>query len=299
VEVDIELTAQLLAAMDLLPAEKNDLSALLIKLGPRGLTEPVEVTSYATGLAKYLRDNVDDCRIKFWLRELVRMSLEIPDASAISVIDNTYPSNLLDCFDLPPILFFRGTVSSDDNSSIAIVGSRKASSFELRTAAKLARIAGEANITVVSGLAAGVDEQAHQGALHVGGRTLAIIGCGLDRLAGNLELSSRICRNGAVLTPYRPGSPTTRSSLVARNAVISGLSLVSVVVAAGPQSGSFSEAEAAVRQGRRVLFWAPSLEGQPWARIFVESNPRVSFFDDPTEIVKLTSREAETMNRKR
>lgn len=297
-EFDTELTVRLLAAMDLLPAEGSDLSALLLKAGVEALTEPVDQAGYDARLAEYLRKNITPDRLQFWSRELVRMFNQVPDATVTNVVGKNYPMNLLDCFDLPPVLFVRGNVSRGDALSAAIVGSRKASASELKVAADLAYAAGEANITVVSGLAVGVDTCAHQAALRAGGRTFAVIGCGLDRLAHNLELSDQICGNGAVLTPYRPGAPTTRSSLVARNAVISGLSSISVIVAASPKSGSFSEAEAAIRQNRKVLFWAPSLQSHSWARKFIYSNPGAAFFDNPAELIKLTNKEFELMRQR-
>jgi DNA processing protein len=290
---DTELTARLLAAIDLLPADGSDLSVLLLTAGVRGLTEPVNQVGYDADLANYLRNNIDHDRLQFWHSALTSMYSDVPDATVISVIDKDYPANLLDCFDLPPVLFVRGNFSSADNWSVAIVGSRDASDSELEAADNLARAAAEANIPVVSGLATGVDTSAHESALSAGGRTLAVIGCGLDRLEHNLGLSDQISRSGAVLTPYRPGAPTTRSSLVARNAVISGLSLVSVLVAAGPQSGSFSEAEAAIRQGRKVLLWAPSLEAHRWAQMFVDSNPNAAFFEDPAELVEVMRQSSE------
>lgn len=295
-QADSELTTRLLAAIDLLPAEGSDLSALLLAAGTRGLTEPVDDARYEADLADYLRKNIGQDRLQFWRGALDQMLAEVPDATATSVVNKSYPPNLLRCFDLPPILFVRGHVSPGDAVSVAIVGSRRASASDLQAATDLARVAAEADIAVVSGLATGVDTSAHQSTLSAGGRTLAVIGCGLDRLTHNLGLSNRICRSGAVLTPYRPGAPATRSSFVARNAVISGLSLVSVIVAASPQSGSFSEAEAAVRQGRKVLLWAPSLERHRWAQSFVSSNPSVAFFEDPADLISLVSQEAQIMS---
>jgi DNA processing protein len=289
---------RLLAAMDLLPAEGSDLSALLLKIGAEALFEPTDQIGYDAKLAEYLRENISHDRIQFWARELARLSIQVPDATVTSVVGESYPKNLLSCFDLPPVLFIRGSVSPDDAVSIAIVGSRKASESELKAAADLASAAREGNITVVSGLAAGIDTKAHQGALRLGGRTIAVIGCGLDRLTHNLELADKICKNGAVLTPYRPGAPTTRSSLVARNAIISGLAAISIIVAADPKSGSLSEAEAAIRQGRKVLFWAPSLESQSWAWRFADCNPNVAFLDSAVDLVGLTYREVELMRQK-
>jgi DNA protecting protein DprA len=290
-----DFAVRLLAAMDLLPAEGSDLSALLLAGGAQALTEATPQVGYDAKLARYLRENISHDRLQFWSRELTRMLTQKPDATVTSVIGKAYPTNLLACFDRPPVLFARGNVSLDDALSVAIIGSRKASESELKAAADLAIAAGEANITVVSGLSPGIDTTAHESTLHAGGRTFAVIGCGLDRLTHNLELSDQICRRGAVLTPYRPGAPTTRSSLVARNAVISGLSLISIVVAANPKSGSLSEAEAAIRQDRKVLLWAPSLEPQGWARKFVDCNNGVAFFDDAAELVRLTHKEFEVM----
>lgn len=293
-----DLTVRLLAAMDLLPAEGSDLSALLLEGGAEALTEPTHHVGYDAKLATYLCENINYDRLQFWSRELTRISLEMPDATVTSVIGKAYPANLLSCYDLPPVLFFRGSISSDDALSVAIVGSRKASEPELKAAADLAVAAGEAHISVVSGLATGIDTIAHKSTLEAGGRTLAVIGCGLDRLTHNLELSTQIRGSGALLTPYRPGAPTTRSSLVARNSVISGLSLISIVVAASPRSGSLAEAEAAIRQDRKVLFWAPSLEPQGWARKFVDCNHGATFFDDVAEPVRLAYEKFEVMKRK-
>jgi DNA protecting protein DprA len=297
VQSDTEFTARLLAAMDLLPAEVSDLSALLIRLGPRSLTEHIDEAGYDRDLGDYLRSNIDCDRLRYWQNACTRMLTDIPDAIAVSVISEDYPVNLFKCHDLPPVLFVRGNLCKEDAMGVAIIGSRKASTSELRAANDLARAAAEARLTVVSGLATGVDTIAHQKTLSVGGRTIAVLGCGLDRLSHNIELSDEIAKNGAVLTPYRPGAPATRSSLISRNAVISGLSIVSIVVAAGPQSGSISEAEAAMRQGRKVLLWAPSLERYRWARSFVSANAKAEFFDRPGDMIEFIRREVDSMSR--
>lgn len=170
--------------------------------------------------------------------------------------DTEYPNRLLQMPDYPAVLFVWGdeTVLADE-VMLSVVGTRKASAYSVRVTEVLATAFGKAGATVVSGGALGVDSAAHWGALKGGGKTIAVLGCGLgvDYLRENENLRREVAKHGAVVTEFFPFTPASRTTFPMRNRLISGLSLGTVVVEAGERSGSLITARLALEQGRDVF----------------------------------------------
>jgi DNA processing protein len=169
--------------------------------------------------------------------------------------DPSYPPWLAAIVDPPPVLWVRGNRSALDRPAVAIVGSRAGSPYALAVAERLASDLAAQRIVVVSGLARGVDSAAHRGALLVAGSTIAVMGCGADRVypGEHRALARDIAASGAVLSELAPGTPPRGVFFPRRNRIISGLSRAVVVVEAGIKSGSLITARCALEQGRDVL----------------------------------------------
>lgn len=174
---------------------------------------------------------------------------------ALTLDDAEYPLRLREIPVPPPVIFVKGEVTPKDGLAVALVGTRRASYYGLKTCRRLARELARRGVTVVSGLARGIDTAAHQGALEGGGRTLAVLGCGLDVVypPENRELYRQIAGQGALLSEYPLGTPPEPHNFPRRNRLISGLALGVVVVEAGEQSGAHITAHCALEQGREVL----------------------------------------------
>ena len=173
---------------------------------------------------------------------------------AIAWNDPRFPAQLLAIGDCPPALWCRGSLECLGAPLVAIVGSRAASAVSLEIAARVAADLAERGVTVVSGLARGVDSAAHRGALQKG-TTVAVLGSGLDRVypAEHACLADEISHTGAVLSEFPPGTPPLPFHFPLRNRVISGLSRAVVVIEASDKSGSLITATCALEQGREVM----------------------------------------------
>lgn len=196
---------------------------------------------------------------------------EADGISIVSVLDDSYPTNLRTIHNRPPIVFLRGSLSADDDRSVAVVGTRRASSGGLERARDVAAGLVAAGYTVASGLAEGVDTAAHLAALEHGGRTVAVIGTGLNRSypARNASLQHRIAQEAAVVSQFWPDAPPTRTTFPMRNIVMSGLARATVVIEASQTSGARMQARFALEHGR-PLFLLESLLEHIWAREFAE-----------------------------
>lgn len=174
--------------------------------------------------------------------------------SIVTCKDPLYPGNLLNIYDYPPFLYVKGSLCPEE-IGVAIVGSRLASTYGKYVTEKLSRELALKGITVVSGLARGIDSAAHRGALAGKGRTIAILGSGLDIVypPENEALAADIAAQGALVTEYPFGTPPNAPNFPARNRLISGVSLGVVVVEAGEKSGSLITARMASEQGRSVF----------------------------------------------
>ncbi|MGC9357552.1 MAG: DNA-processing protein DprA [Anaerolineae bacterium] len=166
-----------------------------------------------------------------------------------------YPSLLRQIPDAPPVLFIKGELKPADEWAVAIVGTRKASVYGREVARRLAGELARNGITIVSGLARGIDGVAHQSALEAGGRTLAVFGCGVDHVypSEHRGLAEEIVKHGALISDFPLGTRPEAKNFPPRNRIISGLSLGTVVVEAGLRSGALITADFAADQGREVF----------------------------------------------
>ncbi len=169
--------------------------------------------------------------------------------------DASYPALLKSIADPPPVLFVRGTLTPEDAIAIAIVGTRKATPYGRDVARQLAGDLARSGVTIVSGLARGIDAYAHQAALDAGGRSIAVIACGVDRVypPEHHGLAKRLAERGAVVSDYPPGTAAEPGNFPPRNRIISGLTLGTIVVEAGERSGALITAQFAAEQGRDVF----------------------------------------------
>lgn len=174
----------------------------------------------------------------------------------ITLEDKEYPQNLKNIYDPPICLYLKGEFRGEDALSLAIVGSRRASFYGLTCAEKFAFALGKLGISIVSGLARGVDTQAHKGALKSGGRTLAVLGSGLNRIypPENKKLAEGISECGAVISEFSLDTKPLAQNFPRRNRVISGLSQGVIVVEAARNSGALITADCALEQDREVQF---------------------------------------------
>jgi DNA processing protein len=169
--------------------------------------------------------------------------------------DDTYPKRLREIEQPPPVLYVRGEWLPDDEFAVAIVGTRRMTAYGRQITEQVASILAASGVTVISGLARGVDAAAHRAALEAGGRTAAVLGSGVDRIypPENRPLADRIIDHGAILSDYPLGTAPEGSNFPPRNRIIAGLSMATVVVEAGDTSGALITAEFAAEQGRDVF----------------------------------------------
>ncbi len=181
-----------------------------------------------------------------------------------------YPALLKEIFDPPFMLFWRGNIECTHKKTAAVVGTRRASAQGLKAAFEISKKLAEKNVTVVSGLALGIDGAAHKGALSAklpenaeAGNTCAVLACGVENIypAGNRRLGGAILeRGGCILSEYPPGSPPQKWCFPARNRLISGLSSITAVIEAPAGSGALITADFAIEQGRELAFYAGCAE---------------------------------------
>jgi DNA processing protein len=184
------------------------------------------------------------------------------------VLDESYPEQLHDIHQVPPVIFTRGELA-DDYRAVAVVGTRNASPMGLSIARTISQSLVEAGVTVVSGLALGIDAAAHTAALDAGGRTVAVIGTGINRSypQANTDLQRRIAKDGLVLSQFWPDSPPTKATFPMRNAVMSGYAAATIVVEAAYRSGARMQARLALEHGRPVVLLHDLLE-HDWAKAY-------------------------------
>lgn len=192
----------------------------------------------------YYRRSFNPSSIEKKLKEL--------NIQVITIFEKDYPALLKEIFDPPVLLYCRGKLS---NNCLAIVGSRRASGVGKEIAYQFAQRLARQGLTIVSGLARGIDSQAHKGALDAGGRTIAVLGSGIDVCypPENRHLFKNIEENGAVISEFPLGTPPHAANFPARNRIISGLSKGVLVVEAAEKSGALITADFAIEQGREVF----------------------------------------------
>lgn len=178
------------------------------------------------------------------------------DIGYITNYDKTFPSLLAEICDAPVVLYIKGNIKVFERLSIAVVGSRKYTNYGQRMTRMITIDCVKAGLAIVSGLALGIDGIAHQTALNAGGITIAVLGCGLDRIypASHSKLAQEILeRDGAIISEYPTGTPTLKQNFPLRNRIIAGLTLGTLVIEAGEDSGSLITAECALDYNREVF----------------------------------------------
>ncbi|MEA3313973.1 MAG: DNA-processing protein DprA [Caldisericota bacterium] len=180
---------------------------------------------------------------------------EKEDIEVLTINSQKYPKRLGDIKDPPIVLYMRGDIIDDDENAISIVGSRKCSSYGRMIAEAFSNEIASAGITVVSGLAEGIDTLSHRGALAASGRTIAVLGSGIDCIypSSNKSLAKKIIKSGALLSEFPLGTAPHKYNFPFRNRIISGLSIATLVVEAAEHSGSLITARLAAEQGRDVF----------------------------------------------
>jgi DNA processing protein len=208
----------------------------------------------AAGLPPKIIQNLQRFRKQVDL-ELLYQSILDKGIQIITLLDESYPRRLKEIEQPPPVLYMHGQLIDEDDWTVAVVGTRRMTAYGRQVTAELSNFLGHNGITLVSGLARGVDGLAHKTILDSGGRTIAVLGSGVDRIypPENRQLAARIIENGAIISDYAPGTPPEGINFPPRNRIISGLSLATIVVEAGDTSGALITASFAAEQGREVF----------------------------------------------
>lgn len=301
----------ILAALEVAPAEPSDVTAILLSATERqvllGCDDGVSdadsfsdlrrsTSQEVTPLARYLAVHIDQGRIEHWTK-VVDRGISEGRYRPLSVMDPEYPRHLREVWNAPPLLFCSVRPDESDTPgsplsaqtlepavqglgavihagpSVAIVGSRETSDEVLRATERVSSDLAATGVTIVSGLAAGVDAAAHRGALAADGHTIAVMGTGIDLVFpdANRELAAEITRAGILVSQYAPPAPRTRTSFLLRNHVIAAVSDASLIMDGDERSGSRYEVEQALGYGRPVFAWAPAVRRRRWVQNLAEA----------------------------
>ena len=287
----VRIASTVMAALELLPAEPSDLTAILSDDDESEALLAQDAQRARLPLTAYLCERLDPDRIDYWHEELDRATRS--DKIAILVAGQPdYPRELGGYWNPPPILFVKGRLPT--TTSLAIVGSRNADPETLDRTRQVAAEIARRGIVVTSGLAKGVDTAAHLGALDAAGITVAVLGSGLHQIypRENIGLARRIAVDGAVLSQFAPDVPPTSTSFLRRNAVIAGLTTASLVMDAKARSGSRHELEQAVSFGKRAFLWEPTLGDHSWAQALAHAG-QATFVSSVSDLISGIGEQAE------
>lgn len=215
------------------------------------------------------------------------------EARLVTVMDEAYPANLRLIPNLPPFLFYRGEFREEDARSVAVVGTRQPSGAGIDRAARMSRLLAERGVTVISGLALGIDTAAHRAALAAGARTIAVLGTGITRCypAGNRDLAEEIAASGALVSQFWPTRAPGRDTFPRRNVVTSGISQGTVVIEASSTSGAKMQARLAIEHGKKVFLVRSLVASQPWASDYVHRRGAIEVADVDEVITRLAAPE--------
>ncbi len=208
----------------------------------------------AAGLSPKLVDAFIQMRADVSLEQICERLLD-QGIQVLTWEDDAYPRRLKEIDQPPPVLYVRGALIPDDEWAVAIVGTRRVTPYGRQVADEIASSLARSGVTIVSGLARGVDAVGHKAALKSGGRTLAVLGCGVDRIypPEHRSLANELMGNGALISDYAPGTPPEGINFPPRNRIISGLSMAVIIIEAGERSGALITAGFAAEQGREVF----------------------------------------------
>jgi len=220
----------------------------------RALGASVSELAKINGVGFKIAERIAATRAKFDVTAELELAQKL-DVWIISLDDKRYPPILKQIYDPPPVLYIRGSLTRQDNLCISIVGSRYCSLYGQEQSSRLAHFLSSAGFTICSGMARGIDTAAHQGALSAGGRTIAVQGCGLANIfpPENKKLFELIAESGACISELPLQYEPLSENFPPRNRIIAGLSLGTIVVEAGLNSGALISARAALENNREVM----------------------------------------------
>ena len=227
---------------------------LLVRFKEPGEILTASQREIASVLDSSLAQVIDQQRKEVDLDKQLRL-IEKYQVKIITQDDPAYPVNLKNIFDPPLVLFLRGEILPEDDLSIAIVGTRIATIYGMNMARKISSQLGQRGFAIISGGARGIDTAAHQAALVINARTIAVLGCGVDVVypPENTRLFGQIIKNGALVSEFPMGTLPLGQNFPQRNRIISGLSVGVVVIEAPRKSGALITACSALEQGREVF----------------------------------------------
>ena len=229
--------------------------------------------------------------------------IETKQIDVVTWDEKEYPRRLKEIEQPPPVLYIKGKLLDVDDWAVAIVGTRRKTVYGVQIAERISTFLAANGITIISGLARGIDSIAHNTALQNHGRTLAVLGCGVDIVypPENIKLAKDITEQGALISDYPLGTPPDGTNFPPRNRIISGMSKATVVVEAGKKSGAIITAKFAVEQGREVFaipgnLNSPQSQGTNWL-IQQGARPLVDF-DELLECLNFTRKSMHEQARK-
>lgn len=282
-EPTIEEQAELVALLRERPGGLNwiRLAGAVLEHGSAGAARAQLIPDSLFGDAEH-ETRLEDARrdLRTWLAD---------DLEFWTIVDDRYPARVRDIQEAPPFLFARGRRGTND-IAVSVVGSRKASVRGIQMASSISDALVSMDVTVVAGLAAGIDTAAHETALRGNGRTVAVIGTGINQYypAANRELQERIAYEGLLLSQFWPDAPPQQHNFPMRNAVMSGYGVATVVVEAGEHSGARIQARMAVQHGRPVILTDLVVKSTEWGKE-LRDRPDVyvaSSIEDVTSVVR-------------
>ena len=227
-----------------------------------------------------------DDLVEHWTKVITGASRRNRRLWYLSHDSSLYPPALLATPNAPAGLFVLGQLAPNPDCGLAIVGSRSANPRTLVATRGVAAGLAEKGVSIVSGLALGVDGAAHKGALDAAGHTVAVLGSGVDVISpvDHVELARAISINGGVMSQFPPGQRPSKTTFPTRNAVIAGLSQATLVMEAAEASGTRIEMNFALKFGRPVLLWEPTMSRQPWAVELAEAREDVVMVDSVSAV---------------
>ncbi|MCL1995810.1 MAG: DNA-processing protein DprA [Defluviitaleaceae bacterium] len=262
----------------------------------QGIYEASQKSLYTTGLPQKLIDTI--LAAKKIAPEQYADILSKKDIKFVDLYDYDYPSLLKEIPEPPLGLYIKGSMPT--TNAISIVGSRKCTEYGMLTAVKMSKYLADCGISIVSGMARGIDSFAHKGALEANGHTVAVLGCGVDICypSENRSLYEKILKTGTIISEYFPGVPPKTHHFPLRNRIISGLSLAVLVVEAGKSSGSLITADKALDQGRDVF----AVPGNITSSLSLGTNNLIkegaTLITHPEEIIEFLGLERELLRKK-
>lgn len=241
-------------------------SALRLIRGEVSALEVIDGERAQTLASRVARDDIER------YERLIRQLQELEGARLLTILDEDYPLNLRFVYNRPPFLFVRGDLLPEDQRAVAVVGTRQTTDAGVEQAQRLSGELAREGVTVLSGLARGIDSAAHRAAVEAGGRTVAVLGTGIDRVypPENSPLAGLVEEAGALVSQFWPGAPPTKYSFPMRNVVMSGMAVGTVVIEASSTSGARMQARLALEHGKRLFLVESLVMHEAWAERYAK-----------------------------